>query len=77
MPRRITDIALSWGFRDATHFSRRFRQEFGVSAHEYRMSAQSLKGKYMFLDEASVTATENAITAAVLAQACPLAGHDE
>jgi UDP-N-acetylglucosamine 1-carboxyvinyltransferase len=38
-----------------------------VSANEYRMSAQSLKGKYMFLDEASVTATENAITAAVLA----------
>jgi UDP-N-acetylglucosamine 1-carboxyvinyltransferase len=38
-----------------------------VSAHEYRMSAQSLKAKKMFLDEASVTATENAIMAAVLA----------
>ena len=39
-----------------------------VSAHEYRMSAKTLVGKHMFLDEASVTATENAITAAVLAQ---------
>ncbi len=38
-----------------------------VSAYEYRMSAQSLRGKKMFLDEASVTATENAIMAAVLA----------
>src|SRR5207245_8323860 len=38
-----------------------------VSAYEYRMSAQALKGKKMFLDEASVTATENAIMAAVLA----------
>ena len=38
-----------------------------VSAHEYRMSAKSLVGKNMFLDEASVTATENAIMAAVMA----------
>ncbi|HXI12799.1 MAG TPA: UDP-N-acetylglucosamine 1-carboxyvinyltransferase [Thermoanaerobaculia bacterium] len=39
-----------------------------VSASEYRMSARQLRGKKMFLDEASVTATENAITAAVLAK---------
>jgi UDP-N-acetylglucosamine 1-carboxyvinyltransferase len=39
-----------------------------VSAHEYRMSARALVGKKMFLDEASVTATENAIMAAVLAE---------
>ncbi|HKO00515.1 MAG TPA: UDP-N-acetylglucosamine 1-carboxyvinyltransferase [Thermoanaerobaculia bacterium] len=39
-----------------------------VSAEEYRMSAKALKGKKMFLDEASVTATENAIMAAVLAE---------
>jgi len=32
------------------------------------MSAQTLRGKRMFLDEASVTATENAIMAAVLAE---------
>ncbi|MBK5258459.1 MAG: UDP-N-acetylglucosamine 1-carboxyvinyltransferase [Thermoanaerobaculia bacterium] len=39
-----------------------------VSASEYRMSAKSLIGKRMFLDEASVTATENAVMAAVLAE---------
>ena len=39
-----------------------------VSAHEYRMETRELKGKKMFLDEASVTATENAIMAAVLAE---------
>ncbi len=38
-----------------------------VSATEYRMSANQLRGKRMFLDEASVTGTENAIMAAVLA----------
>ena len=38
-----------------------------VSAAEYRMEARALRGKKMFLDEASVTATENAIMAAVLA----------
>ena len=39
-----------------------------VSAQEYRMSVRALKGSNMFLDEASVTATENAIMAAVLAE---------
>jgi UDP-N-acetylglucosamine 1-carboxyvinyltransferase len=39
-----------------------------VSAYEYRMSVRTLRGVKMFLDEASVTATENAITAAVLAE---------
>ncbi|HEV7766208.1 MAG TPA: UDP-N-acetylglucosamine 1-carboxyvinyltransferase [Thermoanaerobaculia bacterium] len=39
-----------------------------VSAYEYRMEARALKGRKMFLDEASVTATENAIMAAALAE---------
>ena len=39
-----------------------------VSAHDYRMSAKHLVGRKMFLDEASVTATENAIMAAALAE---------
>src|SRR5438874_333552 len=39
-----------------------------VSATQYRMSANALRGQKMFLDEASVTATENAIMAAVLAE---------
>src|SRR5258706_15800135 len=38
-----------------------------VSAQEYRMSVRELRGANMFLDEASVTATENAVMAAVLA----------
>jgi UDP-N-acetylglucosamine 1-carboxyvinyltransferase len=38
-----------------------------VSANAYRMSARALVGRKMFLDEASVTATENAVMAAVLA----------
>lgn len=38
--RTITDIALSWGFHDLTHFSRRFRQEFGQSPQEFRRQAQ-------------------------------------
>ncbi|MEX0734894.1 MAG: helix-turn-helix domain-containing protein [Steroidobacteraceae bacterium] len=37
--RTITDIALSWGFHDLTHFSRRFRQEFGQSPQEFRRQA--------------------------------------
>jgi UDP-N-acetylglucosamine 1-carboxyvinyltransferase len=39
-----------------------------VSAQEYRMSVRELRGANMFLDEASVTATENAVMAAVLAE---------
>ena len=38
-----------------------------VSATHYRMKVRELRGTKMFLDEASVTATENAIMAAVLA----------
>ncbi len=39
-----------------------------VSANHYRMRVHELRGTQMFLDEASVTATENAIMAAVLAE---------
>lgn len=34
--RTITDIALSWGFQHPTHFSRRFKTQFGVTPHEFR-----------------------------------------
>ncbi|KTC27640.1 AraC family transcriptional regulator [Pseudomonas sp. ABAC61] len=37
--RTITEIALSWGFQHPTHFSRRFKTEFGVTPHEYRHDA--------------------------------------
>jgi UDP-N-acetylglucosamine 1-carboxyvinyltransferase len=39
-----------------------------VSAQEYRMEARTLKARKMFLDEASVTATENAVMAAAMAE---------
>jgi len=34
--RTITDIAFFWGFQSSAHFSRRFKEEFGVSPSEYR-----------------------------------------
>lgn len=34
--RSITEIAFSWGFKNAGHFSRLFKQRHGVSARAYR-----------------------------------------
>jgi AraC-like DNA-binding protein len=34
--RSITDIAFSWGFNSAAHFSAAFRKEFGLSPRDYR-----------------------------------------
>lgn len=34
--RRICDVALEAGFNDVSHFCRRFRERFGISAREYR-----------------------------------------
>ncbi|WP_066413931.1 helix-turn-helix domain-containing protein [Bordetella ansorpii] len=36
----VKDIALSCGFQDASHFSRRFQQRFGCPPNRYRTSAQ-------------------------------------
>lgn len=33
---KITSIALSWGFKDLSHFSRTFKSRFGVSPQKYR-----------------------------------------
>jgi AraC-like DNA-binding protein len=35
--RTIGDIAFSWGFSDLSHFSRRFKAEFGCSPSDYRI----------------------------------------
>lgn len=37
----ITEIAFSWGFSSATHFSKAFREAFGTSPKHYRMTAGS------------------------------------
>jgi AraC-like DNA-binding protein len=34
--RSTSEIAYSWGFNDAAHFSRSFREQFGVSPREWR-----------------------------------------
>ncbi|MFD9537567.1 helix-turn-helix domain-containing protein [Streptomyces sp. NPDC060010] len=34
--RSITDIARSWGFRDPSHFTRRFRAAYGLTPREWR-----------------------------------------
>ncbi|WP_405845179.1 helix-turn-helix domain-containing protein [Streptomyces sp. NBC_01518] len=35
----IADVAVRWGFFDASHFSRAFRSQYGVAPSEYRRSA--------------------------------------
>lgn len=37
--RTITDIAYAWGFQNATHFSRRFKTEFGLTPQDFRAQA--------------------------------------
>lgn len=34
--RSVAAIARRWGFADATHFSRRFRGAYGISARDWR-----------------------------------------
>lgn len=37
----IMDVAFKYGFSDASHFSKAFRQEFGVSPRQFRQSLHS------------------------------------
>ncbi|QRO00966.1 transcriptional regulator FeaR [Archangium violaceum] len=37
--RGVSEVAFAWGFNDASHFSRAFKQRFGVSPREYRERA--------------------------------------
>ena len=38
----LTEIAFSWGFNSAAHFTRTFHEKFGVAPREYRR--QALRG---------------------------------
>ncbi|PPK75767.1 AraC family transcriptional regulator [Methylobacter tundripaludum] len=38
---RLSDIAFRWGFNDAAHFSRAFKQQFGCSPREFRRSCST------------------------------------
>lgn len=42
--RPIGSVARGWGFRNISHFTRRFGQEFGVSPREWRTMAMSARG---------------------------------
>lgn len=39
MQRPVSDIAFSWGFSDVSHFTRRFKAEFGCAPSEWRARA--------------------------------------
>jgi AraC-like DNA-binding protein len=42
LQRSITEVAFSWGFNSSTHFSRAFRERFGVSPSEYRSMSRAV-----------------------------------
>jgi AraC-like DNA-binding protein len=46
----LTDIARSWGFRNYTHFSDRFRSQFGVSPTIMRRRAMAARANATLLD---------------------------
>ena len=39
----IATIALRWGFRDPTHFTRRFKAQYGVTPSQWRQAAQQTR----------------------------------
>lgn len=43
--RTITEIAFAWGFQNSTHFSRRFKAEFGLSPQDCRSQAAAAAGR--------------------------------
>jgi acetamidase/formamidase/AraC-like DNA-binding protein len=45
----ISDICFRWSFNDAAHFSRTFRQQYGVSPREYRREIGETISKSMLL----------------------------
>lgn len=48
--RSIAMIALRWGFRDASHFTRRFRATYGITPREWRRTTAEDSGRSDFGD---------------------------
>jgi AraC-like DNA-binding protein len=44
LDRSITDIAFSWGFNDAAHFSRSFSKAYGLTPSEFRAGRRASEG---------------------------------
>ncbi|HUG26068.1 helix-turn-helix domain-containing protein [Piscinibacter sp.] len=40
--RSVSEIAFAWGFNDATHFSRSFKEQFGLSPRDWRQQSSAL-----------------------------------
>lgn len=53
--RSIGDIAYSWGFSDAAHFSRSFRQAFGLTPRECRAGGRRSQVQEAIANEAQET----------------------
>jgi AraC-like DNA-binding protein len=43
--RPITDICLSWGFNSTSHFSRLFKERFGLTPREYRVTEATARSQ--------------------------------
>jgi AraC-like DNA-binding protein len=39
-PRPITEVCFAWGFNSTSHFSRLFKERFGVTPREYRQTSE-------------------------------------
>jgi AraC-like DNA-binding protein len=51
--RSITEIAFAWGFNSSTHFSRSFRERFGVTPRSYRAMAHGDSHYWLRLADAA------------------------
>lgn len=41
-PRPLTEVCFAWGFNSTSHFSRLFKERFGVTPREYRLLSERL-----------------------------------
>lgn len=69
--RSITEIAFSWGFNSSAHFSRSFRERFGVAPRSYRAMVSG-DGRYLWRMS---LAPKNSLPAGAAAQRVTHAGN--